>query len=108
MRRSAAAFAEATGYKQGSDASRRNLCRIAPVSMISGVSRRSSSGLRVAIVGAGLMGYWHGRAAHYLNAQLVAIFDPDAKRANFLARKLRIGVVAEDLSDILKRGVDAV
>jgi predicted dehydrogenase len=75
---------------------------------ISSVPRRSSSPLRVAIIGAGLMGYWHGRTARYLEAQVVAIFDPDAKRANLLARKLRVGVVAEDPSDILRRGVDAV
>jgi predicted dehydrogenase len=74
----------------------------------SSVPRRISSPLRVAIVGAGLMGYWHGRTARYLEAQLVAILDPDAKRANFLARKLRVGVVAEDPSDILGQGVDAV
>jgi predicted dehydrogenase len=54
------------------------------------------------------MGYWHGRTARYLEAQLVAIFDPDAKRANFLTRKLSAGDVAEDPSDILRRGIDAV
>jgi predicted dehydrogenase len=54
------------------------------------------------------MGYWHGRTARYLEAQPVAIIDPDARRANSLASKLCVDVVAEDLSDILRRGVDAV
>jgi predicted dehydrogenase len=54
------------------------------------------------------MGYWHGRIARHLEAQLVAIFDPNTKRAESLARKLRVGAVAEDPLDILKRGVDAV
>jgi predicted dehydrogenase len=75
---------------------------------ISGGPQRTSCPLRVAIIGAGLMGYWHGRTARYLEAQVVAILDPDAKRANFLARKLRVGAVAEDPSDILRQGLDAV
>jgi predicted dehydrogenase len=75
---------------------------------ISSVPRRASSPLRVAIIGAGLMGYWHGRTARHLEAQVTAILDPDAKRANFLARKLRVEAVVEDLSDILGQGVDAV
>src|SRR5437868_6348478 len=72
------------------------------------VSQRSLSPLRVAIIGAGLMGYWHGRTARYLDAQPVAVFDPDTKRADVLARKLRVGEVAEDLSDIFRQGIDAV
>jgi predicted dehydrogenase len=74
----------------------------------SSVPRRISSPLRVAIIGAGLMGYWHGRAARCLKAQVVTILDPDAKRANFLARKLRVGAIAEDPSDIFWQGLDAV
>ncbi len=73
------------------------------------IAPRNSSALRVAIIGAGLMGYWHGRAARRLDAQLVAIVDPDAGRADALARRLRVTMTADDLSDLLQEGrVDAV
>jgi predicted dehydrogenase len=55
------------------------------------------------------MGYWHGRAARRLDAQLVAIVDPDAGRADALARRLRVTMTADDPSDLLQEGrVDAV
>jgi predicted dehydrogenase len=77
--------------------------------MSSCVPWRKSRGLRVAILGAGLMGYWHGRTAGHLGAKLVAIVDPDMARANALARRLRVGRTAEDASDLLRGGqLDAV
>jgi predicted dehydrogenase len=55
------------------------------------------------------MGYWHGRAARRLGARLVAIVDPDAERADALARRLRVSATADDASDLLQGGrVDAV
>jgi predicted dehydrogenase len=77
--------------------------------MNSRILQPSSRPLRVAIVGAGLMGYWHARAAQHLGAELVAVVDPDPKLATVLARKLRIGATAADASDILQKGrIDAV
>jgi predicted dehydrogenase len=65
--------------------------------------------LRVAIIGAGMMGYWHGRTARHLDAELVAIIDSDAGRADALARRLRVGMTAGDISDLLQQHrIDAV
>ncbi|HEV2098213.1 MAG TPA: Gfo/Idh/MocA family oxidoreductase [Stellaceae bacterium] len=73
------------------------------------VFRGKSDALRVAIIGAGLMGYWHGRAAHRLGADIIAIADPDTRRAQALARRLRVAAVAADLSEVIRaRRVDAV
>jgi len=73
------------------------------------IFRRKSDPLRVAIVGAGPMGYWHGRAAHRLGADIVAIVDPDRRRAKALAQKFRVDAVAADLSEALGVSrVDAV
>jgi predicted dehydrogenase len=54
------------------------------------------------------MGYWHGDAARYLKAQLVAVVDPDARKGNPLAQAMRVGTVAKDLSEILEQGIHAV
>src|ERR1700730_4931567 len=77
--------------------------------MSSRIPRLDFSGLKVAIIGAGLMGYWHGRTARQLGAQLVAIVDPDVGRADALARRLRIVMTAVNASDVLREGrIDAV
>jgi predicted dehydrogenase len=65
--------------------------------------------LRVAIVGAGLMGYWHGRAAHRLGAEIVGVADPNAERAGTLARALGVRSTAADAADFLQaKCIDAV
>jgi predicted dehydrogenase len=50
-----------------------------------GSSDKSTRRLCVAIIGAGLMGYWHGRVARHLGARVVAVVDPDEKRAKTVA-----------------------
>lgn len=42
--------------------------------------------LRVAIVGAGLMGYWHGHSIQRVGGQVVAIIDPNLLAAQTLAK----------------------
>ncbi len=44
--------------------------------------------IRAAIVGAGLMGFWHARAARKVGGKIVAVFDIDKIQANSLAAKL--------------------
>ena len=69
---------------------------------------QSARPLRVAIIGAGLMGYWHGRAARHVGAKVVAIVDPDANRARALARTCRTATVATQVSELHGSGIDAV
>src|SRR5258705_1510759 len=77
--------------------------------MRSALPERSAPRLRVAIIGAGLMGYWHGRAARRLGSQVVGVIDPDAKRARTLARACRAAAAATDASELLHGGgLDAV
>jgi predicted dehydrogenase len=65
--------------------------------------------LRVAIIGAGLMGYWHGRAARRLGAQIIGVADPNAEHAKALARALRARSTAPDAAAFLQAGrIDAV
>ena len=44
--------------------------------------------LRVAVVGAGLMGRWHADAVQRIGGRVVAIVDPDTGRGGALARQL--------------------
>jgi predicted dehydrogenase len=69
---------------------------------------QSALPLRVAIIGAGRMGYWHGRAARHVGSKVVAIVDPDANRARTLARTCRTATVATQVSELHGSGLDAV
>jgi predicted dehydrogenase len=50
---------------------------------------RPSGPLRVAIVGAGLMGRWHAHAVRRVGSRIVAIVDTDRARASILASRTR-------------------
>jgi predicted dehydrogenase len=63
--------------------------------------------LRVAIVGAGLMGYWHGRTAQRLGAKIVGVADPNAERAGTLAQAFGLRSAAADIAEF-QHHVDAV
>jgi Oxidoreductase family, NAD-binding Rossmann fold len=69
---------------------------------------KSARPLRVAIIGAGLMGYWHGRTARHTGSQVVAIVDTDVNRAKKLARSCRAAMVATEVSELHDIGLDAV
>jgi len=64
--------------------------------------------VRVAIIGAGLMGYWHGRAARRLGAQIIGVADPNAERAKTLARALRTRSTADAAAFLQAGRIDAV
>jgi predicted dehydrogenase len=77
--------------------------------MISAIPDQSARPLRVAIIGAGLMGYWHGKTARHLGSQVVAIVDPDANRATEVARACGATATRTDATELLLRGdLDAV
>jgi Oxidoreductase family, NAD-binding Rossmann fold len=77
--------------------------------MISAVPEQSSRPLRVAIIGAGLMGYWHSKTARHLGSQVVAVVDPDANRAREVARACGAAATGTDATQLLQRGdLDAV
>jgi predicted dehydrogenase len=71
-------------------------------------SNKSTRPLRVAIIGAGLMGYWHGRVARHLGLRVVAVVDPDEKRAKSVASACGATAVARELSELDSGIVDAV
>lgn len=63
--------------------------------------------MRVAIVGAGLMGFWHGAAARRLGATVDVVADPDLEKARQLASRLGAAAAVTDIqSTIHERGVD--
>jgi predicted dehydrogenase len=61
----------------------------------------------VAIVGAGLMGRWHADAARHAGARVALVVDPDAAKADALARRHAGCRSAVDLASVLD-GVDVV
>lgn len=73
-----------------------------------GSSDKSTQPLRVAIIGAGLMGYWHGRVARHLGARVVAVVDPDEKRAKTVASACGATAVLREASELNRGIVDAV
>lgn len=65
--------------------------------------------MRVVIVGAGMMGYWHGREARRQGAHILGVVDPDEQRATRLARALRAPRIAKEATELLQPGhIDAV
>jgi predicted dehydrogenase len=58
--------------------------------------------LRVAIVGAGLMGHWHGHSAKRVGAQVVAIVDSNLTAAQLMAKHEPTAQVFADLESSLK------
>jgi predicted dehydrogenase len=64
--------------------------------------------LRVGVVGVGVMGSNHARVfAGLPGTELVAVADPDRKQAEFVARTLGCGSVA-NVEELLDREVDAI
>jgi predicted dehydrogenase len=63
---------------------------------------------RAAIVGAGLMGYWHARALTRAGAELGLVVDRDADRRKALAARFAGCVTSSGLSDLRARGIAAV
>lgn len=65
--------------------------------------------LRVALVGAGLMGYWHGYAVKRVGGQVKAIVDPNLSTAQALAKHHPHAQVFDSLATALKAGsIDVV
>jgi predicted dehydrogenase len=65
--------------------------------------------MRVVIVGAGVMGYWHGREARRQGAHILGVVDPDEQRAARLARTLRAPRIAKNATELFQPGhIDAV
>ena len=69
-----------------------------------------ATSLRVAVVGAGLMGRWHADAVERVGGRVVAVVDPDAGRGEALARRLASRpLVASELWPVLRgHAVDVV
>jgi predicted dehydrogenase len=58
--------------------------------------------IRVAVVGAGLMGRWHARYARRLGAEVAAIVDPSPAAAQALARRAGNAAVFADVGAMLQ------
>lgn len=59
--------------------------------------------IRVGIVGAGLMGKWHARAAKKAGGEIVAVTDVDEKRAKLLAAKYPTAQNFESAAKLLEQ-----
>ena len=76
--------------------------------MTSGANSGEARPLRVGVIGVGVMGSNHARVFSTVpGVELVAVADPDAKQADFVARTLGCAAVA-DLPQLLELGLDAV
>lgn len=72
------------------------------------MSTARSPSIRVAIVGAGLMGRWHARFARRLGAEIVAVADLDHVVANALARRHGAAVFGELPNLLVSTRPDAI
>jgi UDP-N-acetylglucosamine 3-dehydrogenase len=76
--------------------------------MVRAVKGTGDSGLRVGVVGVGVMGSNHARVLSELpGVELVGIADPDEQQANYVGRTLRCAAVP-DVEGLIALGVDAV
>ncbi|MBX6425201.1 MAG: Gfo/Idh/MocA family oxidoreductase [Variibacter sp.] len=76
--------------------------------MVRAATGQGDDVLRVGVVGVGVMGSNHARVlAELPGVSLVGIADPDRKQAEFIGNALNCAAV-DDLSALLKLGVDAV
>lgn len=83
-----------------------NSALVAEKSENSLVRKAKSNGgkkMRVGIVGAGLMGKWHARAAVNAGGKIVCITDPNENRANKLVGKYRNAEVFRDAKTMLSQ-----
>ena len=66
--------------------------------------------LRAGVVGAGLMGRWHAHAIQHVGGQVVALIDPDVRRAERLAARLahRPAVEADLASAVRAHGLEVL
>lgn len=60
--------------------------------------------LEIAIVGAGLMGYWHSQYALRAGARIIAIIDNNINQAKTLALKIKNAKVYADINAMLAHG----
>jgi UDP-N-acetylglucosamine 3-dehydrogenase len=76
--------------------------------MTSGANSGEARPLRVGVIGVGVMGSNHARVFSTVpGVELVAVADPDAKQADFVARTLGCAAVS-DFPQLLDLGLDAV
>ena len=61
--------------------------------------------LNVAIIGAGLMGYWHARYSLRAGANIVAVIDTNLSNAHKLIKKINQGSAYIDIDSMLEEVV---